>query len=95
MREFMVLVDHYASKTDAEPAAAATRIVEATVETAREPVGSAGLNAEPLLESLHDLAFKLRGHSENDDGAQALGFEAGMQRAAEMIDNLLRRHGAA
>jgi hypothetical protein len=46
-----------------------------------------------LLE--HDLeciVFKLRAFLESSDGDYALGVEAGMQRAADMIENVLRRH---
>jgi hypothetical protein len=46
----------------------------------------------PVLDELRDLVFKLRSHTENDEGDKALGIEEGMQLAADMIENLIRRH---
>jgi len=46
----------------------------------------------PIIADLRDLAFKLRSHTENEDSEQALGVELGMQRAADMVENLIRRH---
>ena len=36
--------------------------------------------------------FKLRAFLESSGGDYALGVEAGMQRAADMVENALRRH---
>lgn len=46
-----------------------------------------------LLSELADVVFKLRAFMESSDGDFSLGVETGMQRAADMIENLLRRHG--
>ena len=45
----------------------------------------------PVTE-LGDLVFKLRAFMESADGDYALGVESGMQRAADMIENLIRRY---
>jgi hypothetical protein len=45
----------------------------------------------PILSDCRDLVFKLRSTMENDAGEYALGVEMGMQRAADMIENLVRR----
>lgn len=45
-----------------------------------------------LLEDLEHIIFKLRAFMESSHGDFALGVEAGMQRAAEMIENVLKRH---
>jgi hypothetical protein len=46
----------------------------------------------PILEECRNLVFKLRSFMESSGGEYGLGVEMGMQRAAEMIDNLIRRH---
>lgn len=46
-----------------------------------------------LVADLDTVIFKLRAFMESSGGDYALGFETGMQRAAEMIENVLRRHG--
>lgn len=46
----------------------------------------------PILAECRDLVFKLRSFMESSGGEYGLGVEMGMQRAAEMIDNLIRRH---
>jgi hypothetical protein len=45
-----------------------------------------------LLADLEDLAFRLRGFMETAGGDYALGVETGMQQAATMVENLIRRH---
>jgi len=48
----------------------------------------------PLVPQLRDLVLKLRSHLEDDDNQDmAIGVETGMNRAADMIENLLRLHG--
>jgi hypothetical protein len=46
-----------------------------------------------LREDLERIIFKLRAFMEACDGEYALGVETGMQRAADMIENALNRHG--
>lgn len=46
-----------------------------------------------LLADLDTVIFKLRAFMESSGGDYALGIETGMQRAADMIENVLRRHG--
>lgn len=46
----------------------------------------------PLLNDCRDLVFKLRATMEDSAGEYALGVETGMQRAAEMIENLIKRY---
>ena len=61
-----------------------------------EPIVEEVVEAEPvqalLMHDLGDLVFRLRGFMETEGGEYALGVETGMQRAADMIENLLRRH---
>ena len=45
-----------------------------------------------LLLELNDIVFKLRAFTETNDDVLAEGIELGMQRAADMIDNMLNRH---
>jgi len=77
MREFMFLVESYTSPIVKEP------IIEESIVTSKPD----------FLEEAKDLVFKLRAYTElNEDGERALGIEEGMLRAADMIDNLIRRH---
>jgi hypothetical protein len=46
-----------------------------------------------LLEDFGAVIFKLRAFMESSGGEYALGVETGMQRAADMIENVLKRHG--
>jgi hypothetical protein len=84
MKDFISLTEEllacYASVTRPE-----TVIVEHIVES-EVPV------EHPLLSECRDLAFKLRSTMEDSAGDYALGVETGMQRAADMIENLIRRH---
>ena len=46
-----------------------------------------------LVEELQRVIFKLRAFTDpSDDDATAYGIETGMQRAAEMIENVITRH---
>lgn len=47
-----------------------------------------------LVEDLILLVEKLRAHSEPEDGDFSLGVEMGMNRAADMIENAIKRHGS-
>ena len=46
----------------------------------------------PILQECRDLVFKLRAFMEDSSGDYALGVEMGMQRAADMVENLIRRY---
>lgn len=45
-----------------------------------------------IREDLEEVIYKLRAFTESSDGDYAWGVEIGMQRAAEMIENVIRRH---
>jgi len=45
-----------------------------------------------LVQELADVVFKLRAFMESSNDEYALGVETGMQRAADMIENAIRRH---
>jgi len=50
------------------------------------PIGS-------IFEDLHDVVFKLRSYTESEENNDlGFGVELGMQRAAEMIENVMRRY---
>ena len=84
MREFIMLTEEIAS--------ALAPVALSPIGGADEPGGHAGTDDGALMSGLGDLVEKLRSHSEDGDGEQSLGVEMGMQRAADMIDRLLRRH---
>ena len=46
-----------------------------------------------LVAELIDVVAKLRAHMEDGTGDMAAGVETGMQRAADMIERVLRAHG--
>ena len=66
-----------------------TRPESFVVEEVAEPVAPV---EHPVLSECRDLVFKLRSCMEDSAGDYALGVETGMQRAADMIENLIRRH---
>lgn len=45
-----------------------------------------------ILHDLGELVARLRSFMETESGEYALGVEMGMQRAADMIENLVRRY---
>ena len=51
-----------------------------------------GTMSHPIFEDLKNVTHTLRAFMESSGGDYALGVEDGMQRAAEMIENILKRH---
>lgn len=45
----------------------------------------------PLEDEFNRLIFKLRAYQDPDSGDYSAGVEAGMSRAADMIENMLNR----
>jgi hypothetical protein len=80
MRAFIFLAESLRGEEPAEEP-----VVEAVVEA------KTSLN-EALLHELDDVVFRLRGFMETEGGDFALGVETGMERAAEMIENVIQRH---
>jgi hypothetical protein len=81
MRDYMMMTENLILP---EPESFDEGVVE---EAAPAPMANA-----IILEDLRDLVFKLRAFMESREGDLGLGIELGMQRAAEMIENLLARH---
>ena len=85
MKNFIVLTEelltHYAQATGNAP-------VEPEPVVEHEEV----VAEHPVLGELRDLVFKLKAFMESAEGDYGLGVESGMQRAAEMIENIIRRH---
>lgn len=46
---------------------------------------------DDILQKMEDLVFKLRGYQDPDVGDYSAGVEAGMSRAADMLQNLVNR----
>jgi hypothetical protein len=80
MREFIMATEMLTNQSD-EP------VIVAEAEVSRPTLDVA------LREDLERIIFKLRAFMEACDGEYALGVETGMQRAADMIENALKRHG--
>jgi hypothetical protein len=77
MRDFMVITENLIGPDIEQPAIIAeTRVV---------------LHGT-ILEDLQDAVFKMRAFTESREGDLGLGIELGMQRAADMIDNVINRH---
>lgn len=84
MKSFIVLTEellaHYASATVPQ---AYTTISEEHTEIVEHP----------MVQECKDIVFKLRAFMEDASGGDyALGIEIGMQRAADMIENLIKRY---
>lgn len=77
MRSYIVATEHLIHET--EDAVPLTEAVAAPPDT--------------LLEDLENIIFKLRAFMESSDGDYAFGVETGMARAADMIENALKRRG--
>ncbi len=80
MREFMLLAEAYADVD------AVTLIEGETIEVDFRPAD------HPLLADLRDVVFRMRAFCEAEGGDFGLGVETGLQRAADMIENVIRRH---
>lgn len=81
MRAFILLTEGLGAEVLAEKPVAETVVEETT-----------SLN-EVMLHDLEDTCFTLRAFMESDNSEDfALGVETGMQRAADMIENVIRRH---
>jgi tRNA1(Val) A37 N6-methylase TrmN6 len=50
------------------------------------------MQSHPIMGDLQEVVDRLRAFMESSGGDYALGVEDGMQRAAEMIEILLKRH---
>ena len=48
--------------------------------------------SHPIMDDLRDVVSSLQAFMESAGGDYAVGVEDGMQRAAEMIETLLKRH---
>lgn len=82
MRDFIMVTENFNL----------ANLSEEIQEPEAEPLTEA-CSATTLVAELADVVFKLRAFMESSDGDFALGIETGMQRAADMIENVLRRHG--
>jgi hypothetical protein len=63
------------------------------IEDAEQPLTEAVAAPDTLLEDLENIIFKLRAFMESSGGDYAFGVETGMARAADMIENALKRRG--
>ena len=82
MREFIVATEMLTSPVQSDEPIALT---EADVS---HPIPDVALR-----EDLDRIIFKLRAFMESAGGDYSLGVETGMARAADMIENALKRHG--
>jgi len=68
---------------------------KATLPTELEPISEehAEIFEHPMVNECKNIVFKLRAFMEDASGGDyALGIEIGMQRAADMIENLIKRY---
>jgi hypothetical protein len=61
--------------------------------TVAEPEPVVSVETCSLEEDLNILITRLREYSDPEGGEFSLGVETGMVRAADMLENLIRRHG--
>lgn len=62
-------------------------------EVIHEVVVPSSDQTSSLMSEMNDVVFKLRAFMESTEGDVGLGIEMGMQRAADMIQSVLDRHG--
>ncbi len=82
MREY-IMATEYLMQPEIE------KIEEEIVAESDVPVGPV---SSRLVEDLKDVVFKLRAFTESSDGEMSLGIEMGMQRAADMIENVINQY---
>ncbi|RYD78923.1 MAG: hypothetical protein EOP84_13680 [Verrucomicrobiaceae bacterium] len=80
MRNFIVLAEAYIAAPE-----------EVEVEVAPEIVAEVAPSAL-ILHDLDILVTRMRTFMESESGEYGLGVETGMQQAADMIENLIRRY---
>jgi hypothetical protein len=78
MRDFMILTESLV-----EPDEAPIRLID-------EPETMTPMRS--IYEDLQDAVFKMRAFTESCDGDVGFGVELGLQRAADMIENVINRH---
>jgi len=81
MRTFILLSDYLGNNNDAP-----------LMEEAPPPSEPEGASSLIIISDLNDLVTRMRSFMETSSGDYALGVEMGMQRAADMIENLVKRH---
>jgi hypothetical protein len=64
---------------------------EQLTESAQVETENPSVIGEYAVGELKDLVFKLRAFQESQSGDYGYGFEMGMQRAADMVENLILR----
>jgi hypothetical protein len=85
MREFMEIALSYTNDVHLDE----SQVLEEDVVPLFTPV-----EKHPLIEGLENLVSILRSHMEDEENQDiATGVDIGMNRAADMIENLIRRHG--
>lgn len=84
MRGFIYLAEEYLARLE-EAASDLTEVEMAPVSTSVDAVS-------PVLSDLRDVVFKLRAFMETAGGDYAFGVETGMQRAADMIERVIRTY---
>lgn len=80
MQNFIVLAESLNAEILAEETDVETEAAESVAPT------------HAIFEELAQVSFRLRTFMESEGGEYALGVEMGMQRAADMIDNVIGRH---
>ena len=82
MRDFMILTENLVTAD----------LISADLEPMMETFQPETPVTDAVLEDLRDAVFKMRAFMESRDGDLGLGVELGMQRAADMVENIIRRH---
>lgn len=86
MKGFILLTEELLHHYAAVNGVAQQPMPELVVEAEEEIV------EHPMIQECRDLVFKLRAFMESEGGDYGLGVEMGMQRAAEMMENVIRRY---
>jgi hypothetical protein len=82
MRDFMLLTENLITAD----------LIAADLEPLMETPQPEPPTSDAVLEDLRNAIFKMRGFMESREGDLGLGVELGMQRAADMIENIIKRY---
>lgn len=86
MKTYILLVEEMLGRNYQAYSLGADQSEETTEEQEEENI------EHPSVNEMRDVVFKLKSFMESSGGDYALGVEHGMQRAAEMIENIIRRY---
>lgn len=77
-RTYIDIMEHYTSSEEPKQVLTEADVVQEDTKSI-------------LAESLKEAVFKMRSYADSTGGEYSLGFESGLEMAAEMIENILHK----